>query len=117
MSPDELIMRCELNPRFGSELFKTKNANRRVDTGYDREWRGWMEEMTRTTYRLVDANAHPDPYFFRLRSHPLNEFVLSERFDQRHHFIRLCDEIGCLGEEDHLCPSLRSIRNDPRDSL
>ena len=65
----------------------------------------------------MDANAHPNPRFFCLGSHSLNEFVLGEWLGQRRYFIRPCDEVGCLGEEDHLRPSSRSIRYDPRDSL
>jgi hypothetical protein len=69
------------------------------------------------TYRLVDTNADPDPRFSRLGSHTLNEFVLSERLGQRCYFIRICDEVGCLGKKYQLRPSLRSLCDDPRDSL
>ena len=116
MAPDESIKRCELNPRFGSELFKTEDTDRRVSVtghGYDCDWYDSREG----TYRLVNANADPNPCFFRFRSHALNELVLSERLGQRRYFVRLCDKVGCLGQKYHPRSGLRSIRDDLRDSL
>ena len=80
---------------------------------------GWIGggRQREGTYRLVDTDAHPNPRFSHLRSQSLNKFVLGERLGQRRYFTRACNEIGCLGEEDHLRPSPRGIRNNSRDSL
>lgn len=78
MSPNELIKRCELNPRFGSELFQTKNGIKRVSVNRQAtcEWHGLREG----THCFMDPNADPNPRFFCLRPHALDEFVLGERF-------------------------------------
>lgn len=47
-------------------------GNRTTDMVVGGFWEG--------TYRLMDANADPNPRFLRLRSHALNELTLSERF-------------------------------------